>query len=240
MARITAEGISGLVGNVVFYSVNGKNYIRTKPKKRVKKRNQPPNPLNTIFGTVSKYGSGMAKMMSKSFLFPFKLEVYNRVRGWMRNEYAAHHEEKDWMLSAKHSSMCQLNTEVDLRDYLNATITVSNSGNSRITVVIPEINPKTDIKVPLRTMKVNIKLIAVTSAFRNAPDPYSFCTEQYSFIYNNVPVPAKSFELQMTAGTGDIAILAVALEYETSDSGGTYSGDKKWLPAAIIAMGKLK
>ena len=137
--------------------------------------------------------------------------------------------------------MCQLNAEVDLRDFLKTDITVIDSGKGKIVVSLPNINPKKDIKVPLRTMKVNIKLIVATSPFRNAPQPYSSCTEQYSFIYNNDPVPAKTFELQTEAGTGDIAVVAVAIEYETSDSGaGIYNKDLRWLPGALVAMGRLK
>ncbi|MEO8769193.1 MAG: hypothetical protein ABI402_03895 [Ferruginibacter sp.] len=241
MARITDEGIKGTIGDVVFYTREGKKYVRSKPGKRKKKRNAPENPLNTIFGLVSTYGSGMVKSMKESFLFPLGLKSYNNARGWMRNLYAEHKDEVNWELSVKNSGMCQLNAEVDLRDFLRTDITVNDSGSRMITVVLPEINPKRDFKVPPRTMKVNVKLIVVTSPFRIAPYPYSFCTQQISFIYNNDPVPASSFELQATAGTGDIAIVAMALEYETSDSGnGSYNKDQKWLPGAIIAMGKLK
>lgn len=240
MARVTDEGIKGTVGNVVFYTREGKKYVRSKPGKRKKKRNAPENPLNTIFGLVSTYGSGMVKQMKESFLFTLGLKSYNNARGWMRNLYAEHKDDEHWDLSVRNSGMCQLNAEVDLRDFLRADITVNDRGNGIVTVVFPEINPKKDFKVPSRTMKVNVKLILVTSPFRIAPNPYSYCTQQISFIYND-PVPARSFDLQAAAGTGDIAVVAMALEFETGDSvSRSYNKEKKWLPAAIIAMGKLK
>ncbi|MEO7523597.1 MAG: hypothetical protein ABIT58_05845 [Ferruginibacter sp.] len=241
MARITEEGIKGTIGNVVFYTREGKSYMRAKPGKRKKKRNAPENTLNTIFGLVSKYGSGMVKLMKDSFQFPFGLKTYNNARGWMRNLYAEHKDEAEWDLSVKGSGMCQLNAEVDLRDFLRTDITVKNSGSGMVAINFPEINPKRDFKAPLRTMKVNIKLVVATTPFRIAPLLYSLCTKQISFIYNSDPVPASSFELQTTAGTGDVAIVSMALEYETSDSGNdNYNKDLRWLPAAIIAMGKLK
>lgn len=241
MARITEAGIIGSVGKVVFYTREGRNYMRSKPGKRIKKRNAPENPLNTIFGLVSKYGSGLVKQMKASFLFPFGLKTYNNARGWMRNLYAEHKDDGVWDLSVKNSGMCQLNAAIDLRDFLRTDITVNDSGSGKITIIFPEINPKRDFKAPSRTMKVNIKLIVGTSPFRNAPQLYSLCTKQFSFIYNNDPVPASSFEMQTTAGTGDVAIVSMALEFETTDSGNeNYNKDPKWLPAAIIAMGKLK
>lgn len=240
MARVTDNGISGAIGNLVFYTMNGKRYVRSKPGPRKKKKNQPANPLNTVFGTVSKYGSAMVKGMSSHFLFPLSRDTYNRLRGWMRNQYAEHKDDATWELSVRNSGMCQVNGEIDLRDFLRTDITVTDSGHGKLTVIFPEINPKKDIKAPLRTMKVNIKLIAVTSSFRGTASSYNLCTEQYSFIYHDTPVPAKHFELQSNAGTGDIAIAAIALEYETSALNGSYSKDTRWLPAAIIAMGRLK
>ena len=88
MARITEEGIRGLVGNVIFYTRDGKNYLRSKPKKKVKKKNKDANSLTSVFGTVSKFGSGMIKIMKDSFLFRLRLQSYNNARGWMRNLYA--------------------------------------------------------------------------------------------------------------------------------------------------------
>src|ERR1700712_109548 len=149
MARVTDKGIKGTVGNAVYYVREGNNYVRAKPRKKKKKRNAPENPLNAIFGLVSTYGSGMVKLMKAGFMFPFGLKTYNNARGWMRNLYAEHKDEENWDLSVKNSGMCQLNAEVDLRDFLRTDITVNDSGSGKITVVFPEINPKRDFKAPL-------------------------------------------------------------------------------------------
>ena len=240
MARVTDQGIIGTVGNLVFYTMNGKRYVRAKPHSKKKKRNKEANPLTTIFGTVSAYGTRMIKEMSKSFLFPFKLGTYNRLRGWMRNQYAARHEDATWLLSARQSGMCQLNEGTDLRDFWKTEITVMDNGNQIILIEIPEFNPTKDLKVPLRTMKVNLKLIVVTSPFKEDVTACNICTKQYSFDYSNTPVPAQQFVMQTAAGTGDIALVVMAIEYETSDTGkGVYNTELRWLPAAAIAMGRL-
>lgn len=241
MARVTDKGISGVIGNMIFYTMDGKTYARAKPGKRKKIKGKPVNPLNSVFGTVSKYGSKMIKEMSKSFLFQFDRGTYNRMRGWMRDQYALHKDDETWEMSVKNGGMCRLNNEVDLRDLVNTDIIISDSGNGKLLITISEMNPRINIKAPLRTMKVNIKLIVVTSPFRNDLHSYNLCTEQYSFIYNNEPVSSRTFEFQTNAGTGDIALLAMALEYETSDTGaGSYNKELRWLPAAAIAMGRLK
>ena len=237
MARITNKGISGVIGPVIYYSVNGNDYVRSKPGRRKKKRGQPENPLNTIFGTVSRYGSSMIKSMSKSFQFPFSLNTYNRVRGWMRDRYAAHKDDEIWELSAYTGLMCQLNTETDIRDFWWEGITVSDKGNGIVSVFFPGVDPVKAIRAPLHTQNVHIKIIALSSPFRNSPYPHQFCLQQYQFNYNSQVVPAKEIELQTAASAGDIAILVLAIEFETTAG---YPAEKRWMPAAIVAMGKLK
>jgi hypothetical protein len=244
MARVTDKGIIGAVGPVIFYSMNGKTYARSMPKKRKNKRSPAEKNLNSIFGTVSKYGTAMIKFMNQQgvFLFPFGRHVYNKLRGWMRNLYAANVGERDWELSARTSGMCQLVEGIDLRDFWKTEIIVDDVGNGTIIIKLPEFNPKKDLKVPIRTMKVNLKLAAVTSTFKEmSPATCTFCTQHSSFEYSNNPVPAKQFVLQTTAGTGDIALVVMALEFETTDSGkGSPNKELRWLPAAVIAMGRLK
>ncbi|MEP7109579.1 MAG: hypothetical protein ABI760_16415 [Ferruginibacter sp.] len=241
MARITEKGISGLVGNVIFYTSNGQNYIRSKPRKKNKKKGDPVNPLNTIFGAVSTYGSGMIKRMSGSFLFRFNLATYNLGRGWMRNQYAAHKDDAIWELSARNNTMCQLNSETDLRDFLGTAITVTNDGKGLVRISIPEINPKKDLKAPPRTMRVNLKMIIVTSPFRETEIRNNFWMEQHNFDYSDSIAPSKESILDTKTAEGDIAIVVIALEFETTRSGkGFYNTEKRWLPAAIIAMGRLK
>lgn len=241
MARVTEKGIAGMVGNLVFYTVNGKTYVRTKPGKRKKKRGQKANPLNTVFGTVSRYGTAMVGGMKDQFLFTVGRDTYNRMRGWMRNLYATRHEDTVWELSSRNSGMCQLNPEVDLRDFFREEITVTDKGKGKILIQIPAFNPKLTLKSPTRTMKVNLKLIAVTSPFKEAGPRYSLCTEPISFTFSNKSIPAKDVYLHTNASAGSIAIIAVAIEYETADTiKGQYLTDLKWLPAAAIAMGRLK
>jgi hypothetical protein len=243
MARVTDQGISGLVGPVVFYTVNGKNFVKGKPHPRKKKRNQPANPLNTIFGMVSCYGSKMISSIRTSFLFSFNRNTYNRLRGWMRNQYAVHGEEEVWELSAIDSGMCQVNEGIDLRDFLKRDITVEDAGGGKIIISLPELNPVKNIQAPLHTKEVNLKMLVVTSKFRDETSSTTkLCTLQYSFSYTNVLQVAKNFELQTTGLAGDMALIVVALEFnKTSGMDDThYILDPQLLPAAIIAMGRLK
>ena len=63
--------------------------------------------------------------------------------------------------------------------------------------------------------------------------------KQLSFDHTATAIPAQEIELVLTAKPGDMVLIAVAVEFET------YTGDKtrldpKWLPAAAIALGRLR
>ncbi len=238
MARSTDKGISGAVGNLVFYTMNGNNYVRSKPGKRTKKRNKDPNPLNTIFGIVSSYGSPMISQLRTVLLFPFSINTYNSIRGWMRNQYAAHGQDAIWELTAQGTAMCQVNRAIDLRDFLTVPLSVSDTGNSMIKISIPSLNPAKNIKAPSHTNKVNLKLVAVSSPFGQKTGSSNFCMEQYSFDYTNEILAAKEIVLNTSAITGSIVIVVAAIEFDEGDK--MYNTDVKWLPAAIIGMGRLK
>ena len=245
MAVRTALGYSGLVGTVVLYEVNGKQYMRSRPTKTTKKRTKKAIAATSIFGAVSRYGSKMVGAMRDELLFPFSNTTYNTQRGWMRNQYAAHKNEAEWEIKAKRTVMSQLNPDADLRDFMDAGIQVIDEGGGMLSVEFPSINPVQDLKAPPRTTKVNVKIILVSSSFIAAATPLQLKADAYLFDYTDSIVPSKKFSFNTKTNkrpaTGNIAVAVIALEFETSDSGkNRFDKDTKWLPAAIIAMGRTK
>lgn len=247
MARTTKSGlISGVVGKLAFYEMNGNQYARLRPVRKKKKRNEPPNELTTVFGTVSKYGSAMLSQLSDHLLFPFTLLTYNRQRTWLRSQYVTHKNDAVWELKAKHSLMSQINLETDLRDFWENTLTVSDDGGGTVSIIVPPIHPKRDLITPAGTRRINFKLFVLTSPFADGTDRYTFNMDQYSFDHSDDIVPLQKFTMDTKKNfgrptSGNIAIVVMALEFETKATGsGIYNKDLKWLPAAIIAMGRLK
>jgi hypothetical protein len=228
--------------------MNGKQYMRARPRTRVKKRGKAEKSENTVFGMVSRHGSPMIKEMKDKLLFPFGNPTYNNMRGWMRREYGANMDKPVWELVTRTSMMGQLNQEADLRDFTEKTITVTDEGDGKVSIAIPKMLPVQDLKAPPRTVKVNLKAFVITSPFTDSTARQNMTLEQYSFEYGEKPVLAKKLTIEtrnsminLRSTSGHIAIVAIALEFETSDTGkGIYNTDTRWLPAAVIAMGRLK
>jgi len=236
MARFKDNNLSGAVGNLVFYTKDGQNFVRTKPGKRKRKRGQSPGTNTSIFGKVSSNGSLMLKLLRGHLLFPYGLSTYNNTRGWMRNHYAANHGLPQWDISARPNDMCQLNPASDLRDMLFTSIFISDTGSGNLLVNIPAMNPRKDMKkMPAGTTQVNMKLVIVYSAFEDS-SPVQIAMEQYSFVYADTQLPAKDIIIGTNAPAGNLAIAVLAMEP-------VIPGQRipaAWLPASIIAMGRLK
>ena len=165
----------------------------------------------------------------------------------MCNEFSAYGDAPEWQLVAKNNSTCQLNPGSDLRDILDANITLRDEGGGMITVSIPAINPRRQIKAPARTKKVNIKVVATTAFFGDVPKGASRTRimEQFEFNYNDALTGVKEIKLNTEADdektAGNIAIVVLALEFATTEAGKvSYNMEQKWLPAAIIGMGRMK
>lgn len=243
MARLKGENFTGVVGNVILYTVKGENYMRAKPGRRKRKRGEPANPLLTIFGTVSKYGSAMIKGASFYLRFSLGRDTYNRARGWMRDQYAEHMNDDTWNLELKHNAICHLNAGTDYRDLLRKDITVSDEGGGRVSIDIPAIDPMRDLKTPPHNRRVNIKIMVITSPFKITGFPFHVIKEEYSFDQHNGIIPAKKISIDTVTPNGipqgHIAIVVIALEFDATGNG-QYNKEDRWLPAAVIAMGRIK
>ena len=238
MGKVTKDGIIGSVGNLVFYSLDGQNLVRSKPGRRTKKRTKAEKTVNDNFGMASSQSAVMLKVLKMNFLFPVPLLVRNNFCSWFYKSYTLHLKEPVWDL-ATNMAMCQLNAAVDLHDFLFAGITVSDRGKSVVAVSIPELIPVKHLKAPPGTKKVNMKLYAVRSNNETASGYPLLYQQEISFVYNNTPVPARDILMELKVKAGNIIVVAVAIEYETM-KGDKAPTERRWLPAAAVAIGRLK
>ncbi len=240
MARVNQHGLSGTVGNLVFYTVNGVNYVRSKPGKRKKKANQATHSLTTIFGTVSTYGSPLLSQLSKHSLYKLQRSDYNRVRGWMRNLYAQNHQTATWPLVAYAAGIVKINNAVDIRDCLLVNVSVIDNSNGQLAIHIPAFNPAKQMKVPTKTAVIKLKLMVVTSSFGQPVTETEVKVVEQVIPYKDEMIDAINWQLVTEAPVGNIALVALAIEYYTTINGNESSIQaNEWLPFGIIAMGKL-
>ena len=197
-------------------------------------------PENIIFGIVATYCKVIHKWIKKYLLIPPGSDANNGFRGWINRNYTSNHAATEWPISSD-MIMCQLNNETDLRNFFFKQITVNDRGGLVLAVELPGFIPAIDIKAPKGTEKVNIKLIGVSLSFGDRAGGGGGDTlKEFMVDYNNTPVLTQEFLLDLkTSGKGDFAFIAVAFEFKKKGAD-LFLQDPKFLPAAVIAMGRLK
>jgi len=237
MARIENGNLVGAVGPVVFYTVNGKTFARSKRKPAKKRGGKFVSKTNNDFTLVSSSATPMISRLKEGITMPFTLQTYNDLRGWILKQYKEYGFSPQWPLVAK-GNMCQVNPLMDLRDCLMVSLQVNDMGNGQINVSIPALNPVQQIKAPPYTIQVKIKVMAVAAPFTGERRYASFVMDQYDFAYSDAMVPAQSFVLNTGTKKGNIAFVVVSMEYALV-SATVYSKELKDLPAAVVAVGRM-
>ncbi len=240
MARLENGNFKGSIGPVTFYVMDGKNYVKGKNSKRGKKRNAKQSPQEDEFGKASSFGTPIINSLKPYLLFHFKRNTYNHFRGWWGNELVLHENDAVWELSVADTVLYNINRDADLRDQLLIMPEVLQMEDGKVKISFPSFVPVRKIKAPAKTQAVNIQVLAVSAPISDNRENLSINADQYAVNYNRQTVDAKEFELETGNTTGNLLLIIIALVFSTAKTNtNSYVPDVKWLPAAIVAAGKI-
>jgi len=228
------------MGKITFYVMDGKNYAKSKQGKRNKKRNAKQSPQEVVFGNASSFGTPIINHLKPYLLFYFKREVYNHFRGWLGNELPQHENDTEWNLSIADTGLYNINRDADLRDQLLIMPEVLLMEEGKLNISFPSFVPVKKIKAPAKTKAVNIQVLAVSAPFSDTRKILRISADNYDVDYNRLTVAAKEFVLETGNDPGNLLLIILSLVFMTCNSNAhQYVQDVKWLPAAIVAAGKL-
>jgi hypothetical protein len=245
MAILKDEGYSGKAGNLVFYTMNGKKIMRSKPSKHKTRPDGAPLPFRVQFGRISRIATLAIKESKRYFSFHFGTHPFNKARGWMKNEYKRHPLLLPLSDAVRLNSQFQLNPSADLRDLFRVSPAVSHSftdkkglvsASSSVQVSFPAFDPVEMIGAPANTARLQLKIVVLTFTLDNNRSDLRAVSEASAWI-NYVPgvISLEPLELGMAA-SGKNAMLMIGVEYEVD---GKLVTDQNWLPAGAVAMGTL-
>lgn len=238
MARLEAGNLKGAVGNIVFYTVDGKTYAKTKPGKRNKKRNATQSPQVSFFKTASTYGTALLMQLKPRLLFPFKRKTYNLFRGWLSDTLKEYSHNPVWEVSVAGTRLYNLNGQADLRDALQVIPAVTVTAGNAVKLSFPSFIPANQVKAPAGTAQVNIQVLAVAAPFSDNRTTCVIHTDVYTVPFNKTATSEKEFVLETGGNTGDMLFIIIGLAY-TAISPKINLQEAKWLPAAVVAAGRL-
>lgn len=235
MARFENGKLSGTLNNIVFYNMNGKTYVKSKPGKRSRKKKAIQSPQVSLFRQASTYGSELLTALKPLIPFKFKLETYNKFRGWLMKilPVAANNEAGGKLPNIPFHN---INTSVEFRDLLLVYPDVVISRDGKVKISFSSFIPNTAIKATTKTKQVQISMITCTAAFTDGRYGVKIISSDFIVDYCSVPTIERVFDLGAPGRNGDLVFVILVLNFQQIT--GTKVNEIV-LPAAIVAVGKL-
>jgi hypothetical protein len=232
MARQKKIILSGRVSNIIFYEFRGIACARTRPA-RVRQTKATKSSAKQ-FGKAVRMSRVLRSGLD--FILPDP-----RDKSMM---YRLNNALLQWLLQTKPGSKLttdlpfisgfEFNEESLLTSRLKLSLTIGWTTRGKIIVDLPEFVPVRDIAAPAYTKRVHLK-IAVTGC--SVDDLTAVPRSETTIVdmeYNDKPIAAKRIGLPFTVRAGEIAIVAVGLNYEAAKKGIVQLvNDKRWLPVGI-------
>jgi hypothetical protein len=231
MAKLTPNGLSGSIGKITYYTINGVPCAKEKTVNI--------NQTAATKASASKFGiaSGCSRAI-RDGLEPFITPMNNLD---MRNRLTS--AVYEWVLSkpeAANNSFVPVSTlngfdfniESALRKKFLTAIRADWSVPGRVTVAIPALDPFQHIKAPVGTSSVDI-WVGFTNFRVDEPvrDTHRSTMLQVTYLQDRIVAP-KEIEFNISELPNSLNVLAMGLRYNAS---GIAPGDKlKWLPAGIV------
>ncbi|HEY4151374.1 MAG TPA: hypothetical protein VGM41_20690 [Chitinophagaceae bacterium] len=234
MAKITKVDISGKIGNLVFYPVNGKTRVRTQADdvKLTEATKRSAKDFGKVV-KVSKYlRQGLAQVIPKSAKKWPEYLVNDAVSKSLPALLAAPGVSQD---NPPGLVGLEFNEKSGMYHRLKAPLLVDWSQPGQVILNIPAMNPVRQIQAIARTQQVHWK-IAVGGSLVGEPMITGGYATTLDLDYVDALLPARSIALPFTVQPGSLNAVVLSMQYSVLKKGILrLTTDQRWLPSGIIA-----
>lgn len=235
MARLSDKGLSGRIGPVIYYEMNGKQFARAVPVFKKQRTTARQKNASLLFGICSQTATAAAYVLQAYLTFPFK--ALNRFRGWVYKYYKLHHQQSNWVLGQKFIPPFQLNTEADLRDFLIVPIEIRGVQDGKLHIHVPSFDPVKQIMNPMRAASASISIIIQGLPFGEQQECFSVI-EKIAVGFSDTSSPASDLFFEHAAmQPSSVLMVTVMLSFYRQNE--SLINDTAYLPAAVVGMGRM-
>lgn len=230
MATYHGPGFNGKIENLVFYTRNGKQIVRTIPDKvhqtdatRIRSHN---------FGIASAAGKTLRWLLQPILFNPTDRSMQVRFSGaiarWLAQNNAA------TMPAQQHLPFVtgfSFSKETSVAERCRLPFTVSNPVPGQTLVQLPAFIPTAAITAPAHTSMVQLTITVAACHLLNA-EAVGSETKQLLLPHNNTPVAAQDLQFNVAAGAGILLITAVQIVYRLQN--GKTEQRPEFMPASVV------
>lgn len=233
MAKIKDVFVSGTLEHLVFYRRMGTNCARMK---RFNIRQTEATKARSFnFGIASRVGKGLRVGLSDVIPFPKDRSMQSRFSGAIAK----------WLGLSKVNELPSCDAAVYISDFaftkgttfrerFKAPIIISQPADNLVTVTIGAFVPGASIIAPAGTVSVNCT-ISVAGCMLKSGTPMGRETHRFEIPFNNIEIPAQTFDFHITIPSGSLIITAACLTYNILKNNRlTKTGKFGFVPAGIL------
>jgi hypothetical protein len=238
MARMKKGKISGSIANVIWYTSNGIDIMRSKPGRGRVKQTEATKKNSSNFGKaakmVSKLFKGLAKELNFRMLPANRGKTIGEVSKWIP-------EEAKLTTSAFYSfpSLVELNDLIALEKAVKIHTEVFLAEDHTITISFGAFTPRSAVKAPRETDDIEIKAVLVILSPNNDMDQEVLAYPvSLEFIYNNEEVAAQNITFPVQPVAGNNFLISLVVSYKGYNIPGM-DRERKWLPAGVLGIGRI-
>ena len=234
MGKIIEPGFTGRVGNLIFYNLNGNNYVRTMPD-RVK-QTKATKARAGVFGHASTLGSVIRRQMVSIIAEPRDNKMQTRLITCLYQ----------WLLQSGNESDSRANQAGSLEGFQFIEQKHSVKGRWKVglhipmpaaglvQIKIPAFVPTEVITAPTNTASVICRIVTSVTDVDGGYAMGSDSTELV-FEYNAKPVAAQTISFKLSAPKGSLVLTGISLEYKIAKKDYLASNtNRNYMPSEIV------
>jgi hypothetical protein len=218
MGKLSNVMFSGTVANLIFYEINGKHYVRTKPQKI--KQTKATKAKSSLFGKASTLAKEIKNCLVTILPDARDRNMQNRLRTAMFN-----------YLNAQQSLQgFEFNSQSLLADKLKLKPLVSYTANE-CCINFPAFIPQQSIKAPKDASKIVITIAALSIELSNL-QPTRIHTQPFPFDYTDALQPANQITFPVNLSSSALLLIVMKMQYVTGIGNIIYK--PIWQPCAVV------
>jgi len=234
MGKIIEPGFTGRVGNLIFYNLNGKKYVRTVPD-RVK-QTKATKAKAKVFGLASTIGSVIRRQMRPIITEPKNNAMQTRlvtfIYQWLLN---VKDQKGSKAAEARHLVGFQFVEQThSVLDRWKIGLKIILPAPDEVQIKIPEFVPTEAIKAPTDTAAV---VCRIATSVSDVEEGFGIRNDSVKLVfeYNDKPVAAQTISFKLSTPKGGIVLTGISLEYRIARKGYQFANtNKNYMPSDIV------
>jgi hypothetical protein len=227
---IADVGFSGRLGNLIYYKMRGKTFVRVAPSKV--RQTKATKVKATVFGRASSMGKSIREQLFSVIPFPsdhkMQIRLVSALVQWL-NSFGG--KSSDLSFIKEFDFIEKYRT---VRKRWKTPLKVSISSPGLVEIKIPAMLPEEAIEFPTGAVAVVCR-IAIGVCDVETGIPLASSSTELIFKFNNTKVDAQSISMKLPTLKGSLIVMGMSLTYRIRKVGYEVNYSvKSFMPAGIL------